>query len=431
MPRVQGDNLELSNLKAATGNLATSDYSIATAAGTTTGPIAFSDFTIDSVGSISGFTYVKESTAETYTLGFGNAGSRFLSRVGSQYNNFTWSLSAGAEFTLQSLPPYNPTVTAAAVGNSSTLSAPTARTLSVTFRDLYNDHASDYNLNKTKTIYNVDDYAGASGLCLHLDELIEMWDGTFKKAGDLVEEDVVKAYFPPHFQQSNDFNFYDWKYYTPGGIIVEAYVRDVAYTFVDRWNKVTTAKGDVRGNGEHPMMVWDMNEEVYKFKPLGLLQPGDRLIKVSVDGDIEEVEIITNEVQNSTLEVVSIDVEDVDTFLVNGFVTHNKGANSLAGYSISATPTIAITTVAIGGDTYKQLALSTNSAVVSPGSTAITANYSYDIQVASDSGFTSVLGTFTSYSSNTLNFKTPSVIYARAKTNFAGLQTGYGSTASG
>ena len=431
MPRVQGDNLELSNLKAATGNTATSNYSIATAAGTTTGPIAFSDFTIDSVGSISGFTYVKESTAETMTLGFGNAGSRFLSRVGSQYNNFTWSLSAGAEFTLQSLPPYNPTVTANAVGNSSTLVAPTARTLSVTFRDLYNDHASDYNLNKTKTIYNVDDYAGASGLCLHLDELIEMWDGTFKKAGDLVEEDVVKAYFPPHFQQSNDFNFYDWKYYTPGGIIVEAYVRDVAYTFVDRWNKVTTAKGDVRGNGEHPMMVWDMNEEVYKFKPLGLLQPGDRLIKVSVDGDIEEVEIITNEVQNSTLEVVSIDVEDVDTFLVNGFVTHNKGANSLAGYSISATPTIAITTVAIGGDTYKQLALSTNSAVVSPGSTAITANYSYDIQVASDSGFTSVLGTFTSYSSNTLNFKTPAVIYARAKTNFAGLQTGYGSTASG
>jgi hypothetical protein len=431
MPRVQGDNLELSNLKAATGNTATSDYSIATAAGTTTGPIAFSDFTIDSVGSLSGFTYVKESTAETMTLGFTNAGSRFLSRIGSQYNNFTWSLSAGAEFTLQSLPPYNPTVTAATVGNSATLAAPTARTLSVTFRDLYNDHASDYNLNKTKTIYNVDDYAGASGLCLHLDELIEMWDGTFKKAGDLVEEDVVKAYFPPHFQQSNDFNFYDWKYYTPGGIIVEAYVRDVAYTFVDRWNKVTTAKGDVRGNGEHPMMVWDMNEEVYKFKPLGLLQPGDRLIKVSVDGDIEEVEIITNEVQNSTLEVVSIDVEDVDTFLVNGFVTHNKGANSLAGYSISATPTIAITTVAIGGDTYKQLALSTNSAVVSPGSTAITANYSYDIQVASDSGFTSVLGTFTSYSSNTLNFKTPSVIYARAKTNFAGLQTGYGSTASG
>lgn len=427
MPRAQGDNLEASNLKAATGQTVTSNFSIATAAGTTTGPIAFSDFTIDSVGSISGFTYVKESTAETYTLGFGNAGSRFLSRVGSQYNNFTWSLSAGAEFTIQALPPYNPTVTATAIGNSSTLVAPTARTLSVQFRDLYNNHATDYNVTKTKTIYNVDDYAGASGLCLHLDEEIQMWDGTTKKAGDLVEEDVVKAYFPPHFQQVDDFNFYDWEYYTPGGIVVPAYVKDVAYTFVDRWNKVTTAKGDVRGNGEHPMMVWDANEEVYKFKPLGLLQPGDRLIKVIAENEIEEVEILTNEVQNSVLEVVSIDVEDVDTYLVNGFVTHNKGANSLAAYSISANPTTSVAVVTIGGDTYRQLTMNLNGAVVSPGSTAITANYSYDIQIATDSGFSNIVATFTAYSSNTLNYKSSTLVYARARTNFAGLQSGYGS----
>jgi hypothetical protein len=432
MPRVQGDNLELSTLKAATGNTATSNYSIATAAGTTTGPIAFSDFTIDAVTStISGFTYVKESTAETFNMNFTNAGSRFLSRVGSQYNNFTWSLSVGAEFTIQSLPPYNPSVTAAAVGNSSTLAAPTARTLTATFRDLYNDHASNYNVAMTKTIYNVDDYAGASGLCLHLDEMVEMWDGTFKKAGDLVEEDVVKAYYPPHFNSADDFNFYDWEYYTPGGILVPAYVKDVAYTFVDRWNIIRTGKGDVRGNGEHPMMIWDVNEEVYKFKPLGLLQAGDKLIKVIGENQIEEVEIIANEVQSSTLEVVSIDVEDVDTYIVNGFVTHNKGANSLAGYSISTNPTISIASVTIGGNAYKQLTLSTNSAVVSPGSTAITANFSYDIQIASDSGFSSILATFAAYSSNTLNYKTGSTIFARARTNFAGLQSGFGSTATG
>ena len=104
--------------------------------------------------------------------------------------------------------------------------------------------------------------------------------------------------------------FYDWEYYTPGGILVPAYVKDVAYTFVDRWNIIRTDKGDVRGNGEHPMMIFDINEEVYKFKPLGLLQPGDRLIKVLGENQIEEVEIIANEVQSSTLEVVSIDVED-------------------------------------------------------------------------------------------------------------------------
>jgi len=428
MARSSGDTLSLGNLKVATAAAASS---LSSAAGTTTGPIAMSQFSIGSVDSLSGFTYVKESTSETFTLGFGDVGSRFLSRVGGVTNNFTWSLSAGAEFSIQSNPPYNPSITANAIGNSATLSAPTARTLSVVFRDTFNDHATSYNSTISKTVYNVDDYAGASGLCLHLDEDVLMSDGTTKKAGDLVEGDIVRSYYPPHGDTLTDFNFYDWTYYTPGGILVDSYVKDVAYTFVDRWNIVTTDSGSVRGNGEHPMMVWDINEEVYKFKPLGLVQVGDKFIKVALDGSIEEVNVLSNDVQNSTIEVVSIDVEEVDTYLVNGFVTHNKGANSFAGYSISATPTVSVSTVTIGGETYRRLTLSTNSAVTSPGSTAISANFSFDIQIASDSGFSSILIAPTSFSGTTYDYKSGTAIYARARLNFAGLQTSYGSSATG
>ena len=428
MPLASGNTLSLNNLQTATGAAA---KSLSSAAGTTTGPIAMSEFAIDSVDSISGFTYVKESTAETFTLGFTNAGSRFLSRIGSVSTNFSWSIDAPSEFSIQANAPYNPTITAQAIGNSTTLSAPTARTLGVKFADSFNDHATGYNVNKTKTVYNVDDYAGASGLCLHLDEDVLMADGTTKKAGDLVEGDIVRSYYPPHVDTLTDFNFYDWTYYTPGGIMVDSYVKDVAYTFVDRWNIVTTDSGSVKGNGEHPMMVFDINEEVYKFKPLGLVQPNDRFIKVNLDGSIEEVNVLTNEVQNTTIEVVSIDVEEVDTYIVNGFVTHNKGANSFAGYSISATPTVSVSTVTIGGETYRRLTLSTNSAVTSPGSTAITANYSYDIQIASDAGFSSILVAPTSYSTNTYDYKSGTAIYARARLNFAGLQTAYGSSATG
>jgi hypothetical protein len=428
MPLASGNTLSLNNLQTATGAAA---KSLSSAAGTTTGPIAMSQFAIDSVDSISGFTYVKESTAETFTLGFTNAGSRFLSRIGSVSTNFSWSIDAPSEFSIQANAPYNPTITAQAIGNSTTLSAPTARTLGVKFADSFNDHATGYNVNKTKTVYNVDDYAGASGLCLHLDEDVLMADGTTKKAGDLVEGDIVRSYYPPHVDTLTDFNFYDWTYYTPGGIMVDSYVKDVAYTFVDRWNIVTTDSGSVKGNGEHPMMVFDINEEVYKFKPLGLVQPNDRFIKVNLDGSIEEVNVLTNEVQNTTIEVVSIDVEEVDTYIVNGFVTHNKGANSFAGYSISATPTVSVSTVTIGGETYRRLTLSTNSAVTSPGSTAITANYSYDIQIASDAGFSSILVAPTSYSTNTYDYKSGTAIYARARLNFAGLQTAYGSSATG
>lgn len=427
MPLASGNTLSLSNLQTATGAAA---KSLSSAAGTTTGPIAMSQFGIDSVDTISGFTYVKESTAETFTLGFTNAGSRFLTRIGAVSTNFSWSIDAPSEFTIQASAPYNPTVTAAAIGNSTTLSAPTARTLGVKFADSFNDHATGYNVNKTKTVYNVDDYAGASGLCLHLDEDVLMADGTTKKAGDLIEGDIVRSYYPPHGDTLTDFNFYDWTYYTPGGIMVDSYVKDVAYTFVDRWNIVTTDSGSVKGNGEHPMMVWDFNEEVYKFKPLGLVQPNDRFIKVNLDGSIEEVNVLTNDVQNTTIEVVSIDVEEVDTYIVNGFVTHNKGANSFAGYSISATPTVSVSVVTIGGETYRRLTLSTNSAVTSPGSTAISANYSYDIQIASDAGFASILVAPTSFSSNTYDYKSGTAIYARARLNFAGLQTAYGSSAT-
>ena len=121
----------------------------------------------------------------------------------------------------------------------------------------------------------------------------------------------------------------------------------------------------------------------------------------------------------------------MDTYIVNGFVTHNKGANSFAGYSISTTPTVSVSTVTIGGETYRRLTLSPNNAVTSPGSTAITANYSYEIQIASDSGFGSVLANVSSYSSNTYDYKSGTAIYARAKLNFAGLQTAFGSAGNG
>ena len=48
-----------------------------------------SSYGIDSVGSITGYTYGVESTTETYTLGFGGEGNKF-STLKSKVVNFTW-----------------------------------------------------------------------------------------------------------------------------------------------------------------------------------------------------------------------------------------------------------------------------------------------------------------------------------------------------
>ena len=81
-----GNTLSLNNLAAATDE---STKSLGTVAGSTSTPISMSAFAIDSVGSLAGFTYVVESTAEDYVLGFTNAGGRF-NKISQQKKNFNW-----------------------------------------------------------------------------------------------------------------------------------------------------------------------------------------------------------------------------------------------------------------------------------------------------------------------------------------------------
>ena len=77
-----GNTLSLNNLAAATDE---STKSLGSCAGSTATPISMSAFAIDAVGSLSGFTYVVESTAEDYVLGFTNPGGRF-EKISQQKN---------------------------------------------------------------------------------------------------------------------------------------------------------------------------------------------------------------------------------------------------------------------------------------------------------------------------------------------------------
>ena len=63
------------------------------------------------------------------------------------------------------------------------------------------------------------------------------------------------------------------------------------------------------------------------LKNLGHLTTNDKLVK-KVDGELVERDITSVDVVNETVEVVTIDVETQDTYLINGYVTHNKGGNS-------------------------------------------------------------------------------------------------------
>ena len=92
-------------------------------------------------------------------------------------------------------------------------------------------------------------------------------------------------------------------------------------------------------------------DNTFKFKPALDIQVGEYLVK----GDNSLVEVTSKESTVGSTEVVSLDVETEDTYLVNGYITHNKGGNSFSdplpsGNSLSYTdPDLSWVNI-LGGD---------------------------------------------------------------------------------
>lgn len=330
---VQGDTLSLSKLGIATGQ---TTYSMGICAGSIDTPILMSEFAIDSVSEIVGFTYVVENTSELYSLTFNGNGSRFT-RIAATPVNFTWDVNFAGDnttnyFTISASPNSNATLTAGDLNPQD----PSAQTdlmtvrehlLSVTFADDFNDHigvGGNYNVARTKTIYVVDTYDGNTALCLTADSPIIMSDGSVLEIGDLEEGDKLKGFKIGGLGINSDENFLDWETDELQIFPKEVTVVNVVFSFSNRIFNINN--GEIRGTFEHPMLVRDINDNRYRFKILTELKIGDKLIKEN-----EEIEIFSIVPENEIEEIVSIDVEVQDTYLVNGYVTHNKGGNTSGG----------------------------------------------------------------------------------------------------
>jgi len=330
MARSSGDTLSLNALAGATGNTQNSNVSLNTINGSAGTEVSFDDYGIDSVGSISGYTYLVEDTSDTYTLGFTGAGGKFSS-ISGRYQNFTWAkdeIEVESDITISSNQDATATVTAKTDigGASQTLISITSNqqnTLQVTFADGFNDHATNYNTVREKTIYVVDSYDGNSdALCLSLDTPITKADGTIISAGDVQEGDVLKGFEIATLGEDSDDDYLNWSTNDLSTTSEDVTVTNIVFSFADRIYDINN--GELQITGEHPMLV--KVDNTFKFKPALDIQVGEYLVK----GDNSLVEVTSKESTVGSTEVVSIDVETEDTYLVNGYITHNKGGNTFS-----------------------------------------------------------------------------------------------------
>lgn len=383
-----GDTLSLNGLGTATGQ---SVKSLSAAKGNTTGPIAMSSFAIDSFDAITGYTYAVENTTEFYTASFSGEGSNF-GRIANTPANFTWTASGGyislqtnygyyAEFLVADMNPQSPSA-------QEVLQTVQANSVCCTFADSFNHHATNYNVQLCKTVYSVDSYDGnATALCLPTDSLIRLSDGTEIEAGDLLEGNELIGVSLNGLSPDNE-NFYDWSVPTLNATEQIVTVKNLTYSFADKFYSVND--GEVIATAEHPMLVYDVNDERYRFKEIFKLNVGDELIRF-IDGGMEKVIIKSIDIVKQTDEIISIDVEEHDTYLVNDYITHNKGGNTHTDLTAPDAPT---------GLTYSAPNLTWN---------AVTGADTYELQVDNtSSSFTSLVintdtGGFTSWDVSALS----------------------------
>jgi hypothetical protein len=368
MAITSGETLSLNGLASATGQ---TEKSLSAAKGNTTGPIAMSSFGIDEVGSVSGFTYAVENTSENYTLGFTGEGGNF-SRISSRSSNFTWSVPVGSNISLDTNSGATATFSVSDMSNpDGVLDSIITHTIRVVFADGFNDHATNYNTNRDKTVYSVDSYDGNStALCLTVDSPITLADGTEIEIGELSEGDKLSGFSIGGLGTDSDATFLDWSSSELLKTPKEVTVVNLTYSFAPRYYDIND--GEITATAEHPMLVKDSVSGDYKFKEMFKLVTGDKLIK----GDGTEVDIISIEVVEKTTEIVSIDVEEEDTYMTRGYITHNKGGNAHTDFSGPGLPT----------------SLTYSSPLVSwtaPADQTTTGVTAYDIQLDNDSNFSS------------------------------------------
>lgn len=377
-----GNTLSLNNLGSATSQGAT-DISLGTIKGSPVGGdnIGLSTFAIDTVGTISGFTYLVENTSEAYTLGFTGAGTNFASTIGSDSGNFTWGVSGGSVITLSGTGASSQTFAVGNMNAEPTIVANDTHTISVTFADGFNDHigsGNGYNVAKTKTIYSVDSYDGnAVDVCLTLDTPIQLSDGTTVLAGDVEEGMKLKGRSIDGLEEFEGPRYIDWSSNSINGGDEEVEVISVVYTFTDKIYNINN--GLVKCSSEHPFLVLQENGE-YTFKRTHLLNETDTLIKFE-NGEYVETPITSIEIIEEDTEIVSIDVDGSNIYIANGIVTHNKDQGNahtdFDGPTAPASVTYSHPTLSWSGGT-----ADTNSV------SGITA---YDVQVDSNSDFSSLL----------------------------------------
>lgn len=329
MPRT---NLSLGNLfRAVSGSARSGQVSLGGLSGTANDSSMIGFATDGIVVTPPTFTYIVESTTENAQFTFNSTGSLFYSKVQQQLNNYTCSFNnsnfATGSRSFGNGPSVFP-ITPASINVSNYSEA--AATLSMAYADGYNLAATNYGSTTTKVLFAVDVYntINEPDFCLLFGTQIQLADGTMVNVEDLNIGDEIKSWVPaglPDETQDPESDQVEWRFYHSDELLGTAQnvtVSDLTFNFAEGYFSLNN--GLIKATETHPLYVWDNEIAKYKFKNVGDILPGDRLVMQ----DETEVEISNIEIVREDVEIVTVNVENADVYISNGLISHNKGTTT-------------------------------------------------------------------------------------------------------
>ena len=445
MSTTSGQNLSLGKLKRAVS----SSINVNNTADTKLGSVSsnasdtkMSDFSIDSVDSLTGFTYLWEQTSEDYQVNFSNSGSRFNDKIASNTSNFSWSFDGNLDVTIGSAD-YVASVTAGTITNTDGAIAGTfnqSGSLMVKFSedgqsDGFNDHATRYNTNVSKSIEIVDTYGGVPS-CLLFGSQVSKSDGSVVKVEDLNIGDEILSV---SLQGSTDESSGDWKNdtFNQTGSFTQhsSSVQRVMYEFSQHYYDINNGQELI--TGEHHMLYRQSGNENWVWKTTPNMRVGDYLM--DKDGNEVLISSLEQHIDPDGYEVVQLDVEPDDFYIGKTFLVHNKGSNSEPSYpstkwsnapgDFTMAGSLGDTQITIGKTI--QLANGSGTTAITKTQTSATAvTLTIALSTSGDPGTsgTDNSGTgFISFPKNDLSFTT-GTLYWRIKAVVAGTGDGTGSS---
>jgi hypothetical protein len=328
-------NLSLGNLHRAVSGSARTTQAVSMgqlSGGTAGSNVNVLSFATDAISvNVPTYTYIVESTSEDANFTFSSTGSYFYNKVQQQTNNYTCSFS-NANFSVGSpshgTGPAKFALTPAAINAANYSEA--SSVLTMKYQDGFNINATNYGVETTKTLYAVDVYntINQPDFCLLFGTQIQLANGTSVNVEDLNVGDELTAWVPaglPDETQDPESDQVDWRFYFSDsleGSTQNVIVSDVTFNFAEGY--VSLNNGLIKATETHPLYVWDNEIGKYKFKNIGDILFGDKLIMQ----DETEVEITNIEFIKEDVEIVTVNVEQADVYIANGLVSHNKGTTT-------------------------------------------------------------------------------------------------------